>query len=324
MTRWFRTFVILIALVSTASAQQKKRVAVFDFDYVTVRDAVSSVFGTNVDVGKGVADLIVQDLVKAGVYSVVERNALEKVLAEQNLSNSDRADATTAAKVGKILGVDAIIIGNITQFGADDKTTNVAGGALGNRLGKLGIGGVARKESKAVVGLSARLVNTDNAEIVTAASGKGESKRTGTSMLGTGGSSAGIAGTGVNMTSSNFAQTIIGEALTAAVSTLSKELNGNAGKVTTRTVAVDGLVADVTGNTVVLNVGTKAGVKVGDKLQIKRTSRDIKDPATGKVIRRIEDTVGEVLITDADETSAVGTFTGSNAPTVGDRAVSAQ
>src|SRR5207253_4512426 len=61
-------------------------------------------------------------------YSVIERKALDKILAEQNFSNSDRADSSTAAKIGRILGVDAIIIGSITQFGRDDKNTTVGGG----------------------------------------------------------------------------------------------------------------------------------------------------------------------------------------------------
>src|SRR5260221_6714015 len=112
MAPWLRVFVFLVAMASTTAAQQKKRVAVFDFDYATVTDSVSGVFGTNVDVGKGVSDLIVENLVKSGRYSVIERKVIERIMAEQNFSNSDRVDSNAAAKVGKILGVDAIIIGS--------------------------------------------------------------------------------------------------------------------------------------------------------------------------------------------------------------------
>ncbi|MGH9738023.1 MAG: hypothetical protein ACRD4X_05490, partial [Candidatus Acidiferrales bacterium] len=42
---------------------RKKRVAVFDFDYATVQTNSSAVFGTNVDVGKGISDLLVKYLV---------------------------------------------------------------------------------------------------------------------------------------------------------------------------------------------------------------------------------------------------------------------
>ena len=94
---------------------RKKRVAVFDFDYATVQSASAAAFGTNVDVGRGIADLTVKYLVQDGTYSVIERKAMDKVLAEQNFSNSDRANPNSAAKIGKLLGVDAIIVGSVTQ-----------------------------------------------------------------------------------------------------------------------------------------------------------------------------------------------------------------
>jgi hypothetical protein len=77
-------------------------------------------------------------------------------------------------------------------------------------------------------------------------------------------------------------------------------------------------VADASGNSLVLNVGSRAGVRVGDRLQVRRKTRDIKDPATGKVLRSIESQLGEVVITEVDERSAVGNFTGATPPRVGD------
>src|SRR4051794_13953951 len=100
------------ALAATAGAQHKKRIAVMNFDYATVQSYVSSIFGTNQDVGAGIADLLVDKLVSDGAYSVIERKALDKILAEQNFSNSDRADPNSAAKIGRILGVDAIVVGS--------------------------------------------------------------------------------------------------------------------------------------------------------------------------------------------------------------------
>ena len=175
--------VMTVALLSSAQ-QKKKRVAVMDFDYATVRSGIAAIFGTDVDIGKGITDLIVDRLVNSGVYSVIERKAIDKILAEQNLSNSDRADPASAAKIARILGVDAIIIGSITQFGRDDQSTSVGGGAVGGITRKFGIGGVQRKEAKAVVGINARMIDTSTAEILGVASGKGESQRSGTSLLG--------------------------------------------------------------------------------------------------------------------------------------------
>jgi curli biogenesis system outer membrane secretion channel CsgG len=58
-------------------------------------------------------------LVRDGTYSVIERKAMDKILAEQNFSNSDRGNPASAAKLGKLLGVDAIIVGSVTQFDND-------------------------------------------------------------------------------------------------------------------------------------------------------------------------------------------------------------
>jgi curli biogenesis system outer membrane secretion channel CsgG len=315
-----RKLSIIACLMAAASlpvlAQQKKRVAVMNFEYGTVSSGVAAVFGTNVDIGKGIADMIVERLVKGGKYSVIERKALDKVLAEQNFSNSDRADPTSAAKLGRVLGVDAIVIGSITQFGRDDKATNVGG--LGSVTGRFGIGGVGKRESKAVVAISSRMVSTETAEILAVATGKGESTRGGTTLLGAGGSGGTMGAGAYDMTSSNFGATIIGEATNKAVTDLSGQLDQQATSLPTVQIKVDGLVADVSGNTLVLNIGTKGGVKVGDRLEVRRVSRTVTDPATGKVLRRVQSKLGEIVITEADDSSSVGTFTGSTPPKVGD------
>ena len=125
-----------------ASGQQKKRVAVMNFDYATVQSGVAALFGTNQDIGKGIADILVDKLVNDGVYSVIERKELDKILAEQNFSNSDRADPNSAAKIARMLGVDAIIIGSITQFGRDDKKHRRRRRRARSALGRFGLGGV--------------------------------------------------------------------------------------------------------------------------------------------------------------------------------------
>jgi curli biogenesis system outer membrane secretion channel CsgG len=319
MGRWMASALMAGLLISSADAQQKKRVAVVNFDYATVQSGVAAIFGTNVDVGKGIADLLVEKLVQGGTYSVIERKALDKIVSEQNFSNSDRADANSAAKIGRLLGVDAIIIGSITQFGRDDKSTSVGGGAFGGITRRYGLGGVGKREAKAVVGVTARLVNTDTGEILVAATGRGESKRSGTTLLGAGGSSSGGGGGAFDMSSKNFADTILGEAVGQAVDSLSGQLQQNASRLPTRTINIDGLVADATGGTLILNVGSRAGVKVGDRLFVRRPVREVKDPETGKVLRRVETNLGEVVISEVDEASSVGTYSGASPAKAGDR-----
>ena len=115
------------------------------------------------------------------------------------------------------------------------------------------------------------------------------------------------------MGSSNFANTILGEAVRQAVDSTAEQLNADSGKVVATKMAVNGLVADVSGNTLILNVGKKSGVHVGDTLEISRQVRVVKDPTTGKVIK---------AVTDVDDDSSTATFSGANPPKVGDVAKS--
>ena len=158
MKKWMCLLAIAMFLLpasgSGRQAGRKKRVAIMDFDYATVHSNVSALFGSNVDIGQGIADMLVTMLVKDGTYSVIERKALDKILAEQNFSNSERANPSSAAKLGKLLGVDAIIVGSITQFGNETDSKNIGG--AGRTLGGFGIGGFGKKESAAIVGLDAR------------------------------------------------------------------------------------------------------------------------------------------------------------------------
>jgi curli biogenesis system outer membrane secretion channel CsgG len=299
-----------------AAGGRKKRVAVFDFDYATVQSSSAAVFGTNVDVGKGIADLLVRHLVEDGTYSVIERKSMDKILGEQNFSNSDRANPNSAAKIGKILGVDAIVVGSITQFGNDNKDTKVGGG--GGGWGGLGVGGFSHKKSKAVVQVDARLVDIDTAEILGVADGKGESSRESTSLLGGGSNWHGFGGGAVDFGSSDFQQTIIGEAVNQAVVQMTSELVADNTKLVTRTISVEGTVAAVDGGQIVLNIGSKAGLKVGDQLTVKRVTKEIKDPTTGQVIRRMTSDIGVIRLTDVDEISAVGAPVSGSGFKVGD------
>ena len=307
-------------VIPAAAAQQKKRVAVLNFDYATVQTNAQAIFGTNVDVGKGISDLLVQQLVTDGKYSLIERNAIDKILHEQNFANSDRVDSSTAAKIGKILGVDAVVMGSITQFGRDDQSKTYGG--VGAITGKFGLGGVQKREAKAVVGITARMVDTTTGEILAAVTGTGESTRKGTSLVGAGGGGGSGAGGGYDMTSKNFGETILGEAVHQAVTDMATQLDAKADSLPMRKAEFSGLVADVSGNTIILNIGRNSGVQVGDTVNISRPVRTVKDPSTGKVIKTITNQMGTATVTEVDADSATATYTGSAPAKVGDAAKS--
>src|SRR5438128_85800 len=133
--------ILSAGIVSALSGEtsSKKRVAVFDFDNAAVQGGTSMLFMQTAppNLGKAVANLLVSRLAKDGLVTVIERAELDKLLAEQNLTNSDRTDPLTAAKLGRILGVDVIILGSITHYDHEDKMT----GGGGSRFG--GFGGIS-------------------------------------------------------------------------------------------------------------------------------------------------------------------------------------
>ncbi|MBD3425598.1 MAG: hypothetical protein GF409_00020 [Candidatus Omnitrophica bacterium] len=65
------------------------------------------------------ADLVSQ-ILDSGLYTVVERQKLDQVLKEQGMVAADFVDTRKIQKIGKILGVDAIIFGNVNTFKVED------------------------------------------------------------------------------------------------------------------------------------------------------------------------------------------------------------
>ena len=304
---------VLLALALCAAgafAQERSRVAVLDFEFASIQRWWEG----NWDIGSGIADMIVDELVNDGTYSVIERTRLDAILAEQDFSGSDRADPLSAAAIGRILGVDAIVIGSVTQFGVERDGRSVGG--LG-RLTRGLVNRVGQSRGKAAVQLTARMVNTDTAEILVSGEGEGRSDRSGLLLAAGGRGPLGWAS--LSMTSSDFRETILGEATESAIGQLTGQLVRSADRISARVVPVSGLVADVAGATLVLNVGSAAGVKVGDTLRILRVTRTVTDPATGAVLREITRELGQVRIDDVDAGSSLGTVITGAGIQVGDR-----
>jgi flagellar assembly FlgT-like protein len=112
----------------------------------------------------------------------------------------------------------------------------------------------------------------------------------------------------------------VGEAVNLAVEQLSGNVINAKEKLQARTIVVEGLIASVDTEGIVLNVGAKAGLKVGDQLSIERVSKEIKDPATSKVLRRMSNKIGVVQVTDVDDGSSVAKVVSGTDFKVGDLA----
>jgi curli biogenesis system outer membrane secretion channel CsgG len=303
---------ILLALafelmLTHAHAQDphKLRVAVLDFDYSAVSNETSALFGSSIDVGRGIRDLLTTGLVKNNAFSVTGQETLERSMAEQGFADADRNDPASAAKLGKILGVEAVIIGAVTQFDA---------GAQNNDSG-------ASPDSKAHFAIEARIVNVESGQIQDVAEGAGESSGSSTILSG---GWHGWDTDNVNFASSDFQQTVMGRAIRAAVDQLSSNLTVNAPKVLRTVTRLEGVVAAAEGSQVILNIGTGTGVMPGDLLQVFRVTKEIKDPSTGEIIRRLTSNVGVVKATDVDSKSAVCAVVSGSGFLEGDQVQAAQ
>ena len=313
MRKFLLCSIFLVAFLSLNLVAQKKRVAIVDFDFGTVQNW----WGGNWDIGKGIADMVVNELVNDGTYSVIERKRMDLVMAEQNFSNSDRADSSSAAKIGKLLGVNGMVVGSITQFGTEKKGFSVGG--IGGRFGRgFGGGKIGTQKGIANVKLTARIVDINTGEILASKTGEGKSKRKGLLLGGGGGGGGGFGAGGISMTSSDFRETILGEATEAAVKDLAAQLIADNEKLPEVEYVIRGMVADVDGSSLILNVGSGAGVKAGDTLKILRVKRTVKDPATGKVLREITTSLGEARIDEVDEGSSMATIISGSDVKVGD------
>lgn len=294
-------FALFFSAFSTLRAVEKSPlIAVLPFDDGSIQNRWWTRY--NWELGKGITDMLITELLAGKKFRIVEREMIDKVLKEQDFGAGGRVDASTAAKIGKILGVKYIVIGRVTEFTIDTK-----GGVLG---------GIGLKVSTARVALDGRLVDTTTAEILTSVRGAGESKQ------------AGLALSLKNLPfiafgAKDFQESILGKATQAAITDFSTKLTAAVfGGEDVEAAPITGKVAAISGNKVYLNVGATDGVTVGMVFTISRVVEEVKDPDTGAVIDLITEEVCEITIAEVKDSSCNGTITaGLGMPQKGDLAV---
>jgi curli biogenesis system outer membrane secretion channel CsgG len=312
------TLVLFLGCAAVASAQQKKALSIDPFDYSAVMTSIQAIFGTQANIGQGIQAMMTKRIAQDGRFTVVERRKVNEVIHEQDFDASNRVKKGSGARVGQIKGADLTLMGDIVVFGRDDR--RVGGAAGGGVIGAGAVAGGYKQTNKAVVVLDYRIVDVETSEVVASGEARGESKRT--SAGGGVGFLAGGAfgGGGVNMASSNFAETIIGEATMDAVEKLALDvhnvnLNGGADA---RENDLDALVADVSDNTITINAGSAAGLQVGQTFTVYHKGKVIKDPATGEVLDVQTTPLGQLTITMVRDKISMGTYSGTAKPVVGD------
>lgn len=251
--------------VGTASAN-KPRVAVLEFGHKALEANWSRA-------GEAAQDMFITELVKSGRFTVVDRERLDAIMREKNLSLSGDIDPRTAVQAGKLLGVEYIIFGNVTEFGEETSKAQVGWGI-----------GVDVKRKKFVSALDARLVSTTTGEILWADKARKEESNVKVFVMGTGG--------GVDD------RRMFDKVLLPCVEELAGKLK-NLNLETSKTVVgrVTGKIARVQGGTISINLGSEDGISVGDTLGVYRMGEPIKDPDTGQVLGADEEKVGSIKVT---------------------------
>lgn len=104
---WMLAITAGLALPSLATAQAKPVVAVLYFDNNSIGPDRRNYEG----LGKGIADLLINDMAANPNVRVVERDRVQSVLQEQAMGRTGQVDPQTAVRVGKILGAQYMITG---------------------------------------------------------------------------------------------------------------------------------------------------------------------------------------------------------------------
>jgi curli biogenesis system outer membrane secretion channel CsgG len=271
-------------------ADNRYRVAVLPFDDGSIQ---SRWWGNNWDVGKGVADELVTQLLETGKFRLVEREQIDRILREQDLGSTGRVDSDTAAKIGKILGVHYLITGRITEFSTDSKggTIIIPNNNFGFNL----------KSNIARVAIEARLIDATSAEIRTSVTGTGEKKQTNFGLI--------VNWNLISLGSNEFKKTNLGIALHDAVASVAAQLSEKAydgAGPSMEPEPISGLVADTFGHKVYITCGISDGVQVGMAFIVHHVIRVVKNPATGEVIDHITEPVAEITIIEVKDKSAIG------------------
>lgn len=280
------------ALAPAALAQEKKpRIAVLPFDssHISTNNASLSTSVVN--------GMFETELVKTGKFTVIERKRIQDVMHEQGLGLSGAVDPMTAAKVGKVLGVELILTGDITKLGVKQ-----SGGHTGF------LGGAGGSKNTLEGGLDVRLISTSTAQIVFADNAQNADASFKLNFRGTGGGT-------------DFDETKIDKVFRPCVVKLAQAMAAKTGDLVGQMRGGGGLsakIANVSGEKIYLNAGAGEGIKVGDVFEVYRQGEEIRDPDTGAVLDVETKLIGKIIVTEVKDKVSIATGQGGSGFQKGD------
>ncbi len=273
---------LLLPLLATIPASGEGlflRVAVLPFDDHSIQDR----WWEDYRVGDNVSAVFITELLNTKRFRIVERDQIDRVLEEQKLGAAGLTDAQSAASLGRILGVKYLILGSVTEFSRDFRTTRLSD----SKDLKLDL-----RVTTARVGIDVRMVDAATAEILHTVNGKGEKASSKLGVV----TSAGAFALG----NAEVIQTYLNEAMRTAVGSAVRQLAVKAAS----NLTIAGLVAYADAERIIIDNGANSGVEPGMIFQVNRLIQEIRDPQTGEILDELTESLGEIQVTEVKPKSA--------------------
>ncbi|MEO5959156.1 MAG: CsgG/HfaB family protein [Opitutaceae bacterium] len=257
------------------------------------------------DVGGGLAAMLVSALAESERFILVERTALEQVVAEKGLAKAQAEAAGTAAPAGTVTAAQFLLLGAITEFGGSEKGSGFSIG-IGNLPGGMQ-GGLGPQFTKGRVVMAVRVVDTATGQIKRNLAVA--EKVTATTV------DVNVSKEGFSLGSNSFNKTPLGEACRRALTKIVTALAEDAARE-----PWVGRIVELEGEKLFINAGASSGLKTGDTFRVFRIAKVFTDPATNAVIGRREQPLGQIRIANVEPLLASGVFTaaGDEMPVRGD------
>jgi curli biogenesis system outer membrane secretion channel CsgG len=260
--------------------------------------------------GSGLSEMLITELGKINKFQVLESTQLESLKDEIKMGQDGWVEASEKVEKGGFAAADYMFTAKVTQFGHKESKIGLGGFVPGN-LGNLGI-----KQSVSNVRIDWRLVDANNRKIIKTGSAAAEKKGTGFNV----GVNISGSGGGIGFDNKEFMDSALGKATVMALSQITDEIKPmtvpessrrkqKTALISKEMAALSGKVLAVASKeAIIISVGTKQGLKDGDKLKLYETS-EIKDDK-GAVVFTEEKLVGEVTIQSAQEDRSKATYSG--------------
>jgi curli biogenesis system outer membrane secretion channel CsgG len=318
--------------IPTQFTSSKLRIAVADFTIVATSLNNRSLSSNEEKVTR-IADIIASKLAKDSNFIVIERTQIEPIYKKNR----------QLCKIRRQFGVEAILIGSLTQF--DIKKRTSGGGFLG--FGK------TTTNTNADVELNIRIINTATGEIIDSFTENGSTNF----------SESNVEVPSVNVrviNDDNYTNTVTsrndfvddiyskngtefrlsintnqkekishssteneGSLMTSAtkkaISNIVQKLNANSDKFVSVLRKLDNknsLVVGTFGNFIVLNLGKLHGYRQGMKLRVEEITETFVDPHTKEVIRTFTLPIARIELIDVDDKSSLAKIISGNTNTI--------